>query len=60
MRAVRNRRTGIWHLVGSRGCDVDPGGDAYDDVLEGSWAEIRDEVSRDAGEPCSRCRWPPM
>lgn len=60
MRAVRNDRTGIWHLLGSRGCGVDPSGDAYGEVVEGSWAAVRDEVSRDAGEPCSRCRWPSM
>lgn len=60
MQAVRNEGTGIWHLLGSRGCGVDPSGDAYGDVLEGTWAEVRDTVSRDAGEPCSRCRWPPM
>jgi hypothetical protein len=31
-----------------------------DEVLEGTWAEVRDEVSRDAGSRCRRCRWPPM
>jgi len=60
VQAVKNERSGTWHLLGSRGCGVDPSGDAYGEVVEGSWAEIRDEVSRDEGEPCSRCRWPPM
>ena len=60
MRAVKNADTGTWHLLGSRGCGVDPGGAAYDEVLEGTWAEVRDEVSRDAGSRCKRCRWPPV
>ena len=60
MRYVRNERTGVWHLLGSRGCGVDPRGEAYGEVREGSWAEVRDTVDRDEeGGRCSRCRWPP-
>lgn len=59
MEAVRNERTGMWHLIGARGCGVDPAGDAYGGVVDGTWAEIRDTVDRDPGERCSRCRWPP-
>lgn len=59
MEAVRNDRTGTWHLIGSRGCDVDPSGAAYGDVVDGNWAEIRDRVDRDEGDRCRRCRWPP-
>jgi len=54
MKAVKNERSETWHLVGSRGCGADPDGD----VVEGTWAEIRDRVERDAGSTCSRCRWP--
>lgn len=59
MEAVRNTETEVWHLLGSRGCGVDAGGDAYGDVVDGSWAVIRDTVDRDAGTRCRRCRWPP-
>ena len=59
MQAVRNDRTGVWHLLGSRGCGIDPTGDAYGEVLEGNWAEIRDTVDRDDAARCRRCRWPP-
>ena len=60
MRYVLNERTGVWHLLGSRGCGVDPDGDAYGEVREGTWAAVRDDVDRDeAGARCSRCRWPP-
>lgn len=54
VRAVRNDATGIWHLLGSRGCGAEPDGA----VVEGSWAEVRDRVERDSGETCSNCRWP--
>lgn len=60
MDAVKNERSGTWHLVGSRGCGVDPTGAAYGDVVTGNWATLRDTVSRDDGESCRRCRWPPM
>lgn len=59
MDAVRNAETDTWHLLGSRGCGVDPEGDSYDPILEGSWAEIRDTVDRSSGSRCRRCRWPP-
>lgn len=59
MEAVRNERSGVWHLLGSRGCGVDPAGDPYGEIVSGSWAEIRDRVDRDPGERCGRCRWPP-
>lgn len=58
MEAVRNDRTDTWHLLGSRGCGVDPTGAAYDEVFEGTWAELRDRVERDVGTKCRRCRWP--
>ncbi len=54
MKAVKNARSGTWHLVGTRGCGAEPDGDAVD----GSWAEIRDRVQRDDGEQCANCRWP--
>lgn len=54
MEAVQNENTRTWHLVGSRGCGADPAGER----IEGSWAEIRDRVDRDAGKRCSHCRWP--
>jgi len=54
MKAVKNERSGTWHLVGSRGCGAEPDGE----VVDGPWAEIRDRVERDEGSPCSRCRWP--
>lgn len=55
MKAVLNERSDTWHLLGSRGCGADPDGS----VIEGSWAEVRDEVYRDTGKRCSHCRWPP-
>lgn len=58
MKAVRNDETKTWHLLGSRGCGVDPTGEAYGEVFEGTWAEVRDEVERDAATPCRNCRWP--
>ncbi len=54
MKAVLNERSETWHLVGNRGCGAEPDGLR----IEGSWAEIRDEVERSAGTPCSHCRWP--
>jgi hypothetical protein len=60
MDAVKNERSDTWHLLGSRGCGVDPEGTAYGEVRSGNWATIRDTVTRDEGDPCSRCRWPPM
>ena len=59
MEAVQNEGTGVWHLLGSRGCGVDPDGGTYGDVVSGNWAVIRDHVDRDAGDRCRRCRWPP-
>ncbi|MDX1746687.1 MAG: hypothetical protein R3324_12170 [Halobacteriales archaeon] len=58
MDAVRNDRTETWHLLGSRGCGIDPDGDAYADIFHGTWAEVRDEVARDTGSRCRNCRWP--
>ena len=59
MEAVRNERTDVWHLLGSRGCGVDPAGEAYGDVLESSWAVVRDTVYRDeSATRCANCRWP--
>jgi hypothetical protein len=55
MRAVQNDRTGTWHLLGARGCGTTPGGKTVD----GTWAEIRDQVDRDAGARCTNCNWPP-
>jgi len=54
MRAVRNERSGTWHLVGTRGCGAEPDGA----VVAGSWAEVRDRVDRDAAERCGNCNWP--
>ncbi|MEF8776336.1 MAG: hypothetical protein V5A43_07515 [Haloarculaceae archaeon] len=54
MQAVKNKTSGVWHLIGSRGCGRDPAGE----TVEGTWAEIRDRVDRDAGDRCSTCRWP--
>jgi hypothetical protein len=59
MEAVRNDETGVWHLLGSRGCGVDGDGDAYGKVVDGNWAVIRDTVDRNEGTRCRRCRWPP-
>ncbi|MFB6353783.1 MAG: hypothetical protein ABEJ92_06825 [Halobacteriales archaeon] len=59
MEAVLNESTGTWHLLGSRGCGVDPAGDAFGEVVAGNWAEIRDAVDRHEGTRCRRCRWPP-
>ena len=53
MKAVKNARSGTWHLVGSRGCGAEPDGE----VVEGSWAVIRDRVEREGGW-CKQCRWP--
>jgi len=55
MEAVRNATTGTWHLIGARGCGVEPDGE----TVTGTWAAVRDEVERDAGDPCRRCNWPP-
>ncbi|PSP81895.1 hypothetical protein BRC83_10650 [Halobacteriales archaeon QS_1_68_17] len=54
MEAIKNPRTGTWHLLGSRGCGSDPDGER----VSGSWAEIRDRVERDAGDRCRNCNWP--
>jgi len=54
MDAQRNDDTGTWHLVGTRGCGVDPDGRH----VSGSWAEIRDAVARGDGDRCSHCDWP--
>lgn len=54
MEAVQHPDSETWHLVGSRGCGVEPDGASVD----GSWAEIRDRVDRDSGDRCSNCRWP--
>lgn len=54
MKVVKNDSSGTWHLVGSRGCGSEPDGER----VEGSWAVIRDRVTRDEGPRCSHCRWP--
>jgi len=54
MRAVKNGRSGTWHLVGARGCGAEPD----DEAIEGSWAQIRDRVDRDSGDRCGNCNWP--
>jgi len=54
MRAAQTDTSGVWHLLGARGCGADPDGEA----VEGTWAEIRDRVDRDAGERCGNCSWP--
>jgi len=54
MEAVQNEETGTWHLLGTRGCGAEPDGDR----AEGNWAEIRDRVTRDPGDPCRNCNWP--
>lgn len=59
MRAVQHVDSAIWHLLGARGCGVDPAGRQYGAPIDGTWAEIRDHVDRDAGERCRNCRWPP-
>lgn len=60
MKAVRNETTEIWHLVGSRGCGIDPDGAAYGEAVDGTWAVVRDHVGRDVGDRCRNCKWPPM
>lgn len=54
MEVVQNDRTGTWHLVGSRGCWVEPNGE----TVEEDWAAIQDYVDDSAGDRCSRCNWP--
>lgn len=54
VKVVKNETSGVWHLIGSRGCGREPTGE----TVEGTWAEIRDRVVRDAGDQCSNCRWP--
>jgi hypothetical protein len=54
VRASKNARSGIWHLVGNRGCGADPG----DETVEGTWAAVRDRVDRDDAVRCGNCRWP--
>jgi len=54
MEVVKNGSSGVWHLVGSRGCGAEPDGERIDD----SWAMVRDRVDRDDGTRCSKCRWP--
>ena len=54
MEAVQNEGTGTWHLLGARGCGAVPSGER----IEGTWAEIRDRVDRDAGDRCGNCNWP--
>jgi len=54
MKAVRNEGSGMWHLIGTRGCGAEPDGE----TVEGNWAEVRDHVDRDEGSRCTRCRWP--
>lgn len=54
MKARKNATSGTWHLVGPRGCGSEPDGE----VVEGTWAVIRDTVDRDDGSRCSHCRWP--
>jgi hypothetical protein len=54
MKAAQTPASGTWHIIGSRGCGTEPDGD----TVEGTWAEIRDRVDRDAGDRCSHCRWP--
>ena len=54
MEAIKNGQSGTWHLVGARGCGAEPDGE----VVEGTWAQIRDRVGRDSGERCGNCNWP--
>lgn len=56
MKAVKTERTGTWHLVGTRGCGAEPGGE----TVEGPWAEVRDRVDRSPGDRCQNCNWPPV
>ena len=55
MQAVKTETTGIWNLVGPRGCGAAPDGESVEDT----WAMIRDRVDRDPGKRCSNCNWPP-
>jgi hypothetical protein len=54
MQVAKNEATGIWHLIGTRGCGADPDGDPFEDT----WAMIRDRVDRDSDDKCSNCNWP--
>ena len=54
MQAAHNDETGTWHLLGARGCGVDPEGQH----LDARWSEIRDRVERGEGTPCRNCNWP--
>jgi hypothetical protein len=54
MRASKNARSDIWHLVGNRGCGAEPD----DETVKGPWAAVRDRVDRDDADRCKRCRWP--
>lgn len=54
MRATKNEATGTWHLLGSRGCGASPDGEP----VEGTWAVIRDTVTRDDASRCANCNWP--
>jgi hypothetical protein len=56
MNAIKNEQTGTWHLIGTRGCGANPGGER----IEGPWAEIRSRVARDTGTRCRNCSWPPV
>jgi len=56
MKAVQNEKTGTWHLVGTRGCGTESGGE----TVEGTWAAIRDRVDRSDGDRCRNCNWPPV
>jgi len=55
MHAAQTESSGIWHLVGSRGCGADPDGA----TIEGTWATLRDHIDRSEGDRCTRCNWPP-
>lgn len=56
MKVVQNEATGIWHLVGARGCGAEPEGETVED----SWVVVRDTVVRDDGEQCGNCNWPSL
>lgn len=59
VKAVLNEASGTWHLLGARGCGIEPTGDTYGAVVDGSWAVIRDHVDRSDVDRCRNCRWPP-